>query len=93
MTYFTGRVTLRDTVTDECRSFNDAYLSFDDDGSFFDFQWSENNYSCDCNRRLFFERAGGREPEEHEMPCGEGRFLVVSIIHPDGRLLYTEESK
>lgn len=28
--------------------------------------WSEGNYSCDCNRHLLLERAGGRQPELEE---------------------------
>lgn len=46
------------------------------------FQWSENNYSCDCNRYLFFERAGAREtdPMDDEYECGEGAYAVERIV-------------
>lgn len=32
------------------------------------FNWQEGNYSCDCNRGLFFDG--------NEHPCGDGRYLV-----------------
>lgn len=41
------------------------------------FQWLEGNYSCDCNRALFFARAAG-EPEPEDRPCTDDQFVVVS---------------
>ena len=38
------------------------------------FNWKENNYSCDCNRELFFERAVGKEIDDDT--CSHGRFSV-----------------
>src|SRR6185369_9384398 len=35
------------------------------------FSWLENNYSCDCNRYLFFQRAED-DPEDDARGCGEG---------------------
>lgn len=46
----------------------------------FDFMWFEGNYSCDCNRALFFARAGGDDDMEADIPCGETRFAVVNKI-------------
>src|SRR4051812_5803648 len=34
-----------------------------------EFTWVEGNYSCDCNRSLFFARAAG-EPDDVSAPCG-----------------------
>ena len=53
-----------------------------DDYSAIEFQWSEGNYSCDCNRALFFARAGG-EPE-HDVDCGEELYAVHAILREDG---------
>lgn len=39
------------------------------------FIWTDGNYSCDCNRALFFARAKG-EPDPEEIPCGESKFRV-----------------
>jgi hypothetical protein len=37
-----------------------------------DYMWTEGNYSCDCNRRLFMARALGEpEPEDPNNPCGD----------------------
>ncbi len=40
------------------------------------YQWGEGNYSCDCNRGLFFWRAsGGVGYESH--PCGHDGYWVT----------------
>ena len=45
--------------------------------------WMEGNFSCDCNRELFFMRAAGEEdPENHD--CGDSRFDLMEFILPDG---------
>lgn len=51
------------------------------------FNWAENNYSCDCNREIFFESAGGKEcvPE-----CGDGRFAVNLQNPVTGEFYYKE---
>jgi hypothetical protein len=58
------------------------------------FIWSDGNYSCDCNRSLFFSRATGTE-EEESPACGtieENRYRVDSIIEDaTGDVLYSEE--
>ena len=38
---------------------------------YLDYMWEEGNYSCDCNREMFFERAGGKEVDA---TCSEGRY-------------------
>lgn len=45
--------------------------------------WQDGNYSCDCNRELFFERAKGKDPDLDEVWCSEGRFEVVSLEPTD----------
>lgn len=40
--------------------------------------WQEGNGSCDCNREIYFRRAGG-EPEpddDYVEACGDTRFSV-----------------
>lgn len=41
------------------------------------FWWLEGNYGCDCNRKLDFERAGGREPDDDETPCSQDKNRYV----------------
>ena len=36
--------------------------------------WQDGNYSCDCNRALFFEQTKGTEPTS--INCGESEYLV-----------------
>lgn len=62
----------------------------DDEFEFSDFIWSEGNFSCDCNRHLFFERASGRDPAPGSDTCGDGAYRVT-ITDPDtGRVWYDE---
>lgn len=52
------------------------------------FLWSHGgNYGCDCNRYLFFERAGGIEPDmddKESRPCGDTRYTVLWVELEDG---------
>lgn len=52
------------------------------------FQYGDGNYSCDCNRYLFFERAGGRglgddDPIHDDRGCGETDYVVERIVRVD----------
>lgn len=52
------------------------------------FIWDEGNYSCDCNRSLFFARAASEdEPDE---PCGSGQYKINWIKTLMGDKLYGE---
>jgi hypothetical protein len=51
--------------------------------------WDEGNYSCDCNRALFFARAKGEEDPENR-PCGEEAYSVWITSADDGRELYRD---
>ena len=39
------------------------------------FQWTENNWSCDCNREIAFLDKG--ESLDFNKPCKSDRYLVV----------------
>ena len=65
----------------ECRD------NFDwDDESLMLFQWTENNFSCDCNRR---DRMYGSS-DSHK--CG-AELKLLKITDPNGKLIYEEEIK
>lgn len=51
--------------------------------------WEEGNYSCDCNRYLFFQRAG-KEGEEEEVECTDGKYIVWIVNPLDGNVVYDE---
>jgi hypothetical protein len=90
-------VHIRCVATGEVRVHEDHdpknnYL-YEDGGGFNPFQWDDGNYGCDCNRHLFFERAGGElewnETDEH--PCGDEAYRVVKIVRKgEAEVLYTE---
>jgi len=44
-----------------------------------EYMWLDGNYSCDCNRELFFRRAAGEDPALDDVTCGDGRFVLVSL--------------
>jgi hypothetical protein len=50
--------------------------------------WSGGNYSCDCNRALFFARAKGEPDPDFE--CGESRYTVQLLNPVDGAIYYDE---
>lgn len=52
--------------------------------------WEDGNYSCDCNRHLFFERAAGIEPVSEK--CGTGKYSVQVYNPKNGEIIYDEFS-
>lgn len=54
-----------------------------------DYIWADGNYSCDCNRYLFFQRVA-KEPEG-DCECGDGAYSV-RITDKDGKLLYQDDT-
>ena len=53
-----------------------------------DYIWTDGNYSCDCNRRLFFGYAAGEKGEDIETECGKGAFSIR--IWDAGEIVYDE---
>src|SRR5690349_4077922 len=57
-----------------------------------DFIWSEGNFSCDCNRYLFWCRAGDDSEDEDDEDagrCGDERFSV-RLKDEAGNVLYED---
>jgi len=73
-------------ATGESVQYTDQEDILDDDG--LNFQWGEGNYSCDCNRSLFFHRAKGIE-EPEDRPCGDSAYSAQ--ITADGVVIYEDE--
>lgn len=62
---------------------------FDDDwDEVCEYMWSGGNYSCDCNRALFFARAAN-EPDPETTPCGDDKFVTEVMFR--GVVVYSEE--
>ena len=52
-----------------------------------EFMFTEGNYSCDCNRRLFLARAHQQDDpgDGEDNPCGDTMILErLTAIRPDG---------
>tara|TARA_Y100000588_G_scaffold170332_1_gene184128 strand:- start:3401 stop:3661 length:261 start_codon:yes stop_codon:yes gene_type:complete len=61
------KVTLLDKETGEEKVYPSTSISV--------FQWTENNWSCDCNREIAFLKEG--EDLGLEKPCTSSRYIVV----------------
>lgn len=46
------------------------------------FLWAEGNFSCDCNRAIFWHAQLGL-PEPEDLPCGEIAY-TISVVMDDG---------
>ena len=56
-----------------------------------DYIWEAGNYSCDCNRRLFFARAAAKDENLNmDSDCGEGEYSVRVRNKRSGRPFYSE---
>lgn len=56
------------------------------------FNWEENNYSCDCNRHIFFKRACNEvvTDDDFERECSDGKYSVNLKNKKDGKIYYKE---
>ena len=54
------------------------------------FNWAENNFSCDCNRKIFFDQAKGCEDDDSDISCGDGKFSVNLKNALTGEIYYEE---
>lgn len=84
------KVRIRKNSTGEERDYEFPKLTWEfpsENGSGSMFIWTEGNFSCDCNRYLFFERAGGNpaDPDETEDRCGDDAYTVLHAELPDGK--------
>jgi hypothetical protein len=82
-----------DTETGERVVARDEFGSDDEDGTFFEFVWSEGNRACDCNRRQDFVRAKGlpEEPDDASVVCGRSRYKIERIVRvSDGVKVYAD---
>lgn len=74
------QVAIRRNADGVARVHNVPNFDWDEDAAW---MWTEGNYSCDCNRALFFAWAAGDDaPEDRE--CTDGLFTAVYAELPDG---------
>ena len=80
-------VFIRNNKTNEIREHSHLALLDKDLSCNLDlYLWEEGNFSCDCNRRLFFYP--GQEFEDD--PCGDEEFSVNIINPKTGLVIYKE---
>ncbi len=66
------KVTLKDTLTNKTAEYIDNYsiaATYEES-----FMWTEHNFSCDCNRYMFFYND---YENAQSLQCGKERFVVV----------------
>lgn len=89
-TWFLADVHLFKVETGERRVYRSEEIEWD--GEWSHWIWEDGNYSCDCNRELFFVSAGGGEAESCSVPCSDGKYVVEKIVRRfDGEILYEEQ--
>jgi hypothetical protein len=81
---------IRENATGEVREYVSLHILDSNPGWPSTFIWSDGNYACDCNRRLFFEYAVGRKPDEIETECTDDLFSV-NLLHPQTRTVFYRE--
>lgn len=79
-------------ATGETRIHHDDWILPDEEGFSSRFVWADGNFACDCNRKLFFERAAGIEPEDDDTPCGDDGY-AVTIKDSAGNVLYADDEE
>lgn len=57
------------------------------------FMWKDGNWSCDCNRHLFWLRAQNLEESKDHISCGDSRFLARATRLDTGVIVFDEISK
>jgi hypothetical protein len=82
---------IRNNATGEIREYETHEILTNGDEFPSVFNWAENNYSCDCNRLLFFNRANGEERDEDwDVECTDGKFSVNLKNKKDNKVYYRE---
>lgn len=74
---------IRKNNTNEAIVKHPTTIWLDENGIPNPFSWSENNYSCDCNREIFYG-------EDIDSACSDGRFSVNLENPATGEIIYRE---
>ena len=85
-------IVIRENATGKMVKYEDSYPYWDDQESRHSslrFMFEDGNYSCDCNRKLFFGRAYLTEFSDEETPCGHSKYSV-KITLMDGTVVLDE---
>jgi hypothetical protein len=75
-------VEIRENATGLVREHDDSLADGDP------YIWSDGNYCCDCNRGLFFARAGGQQ--DANVQCSADLYSVRVRSKETGSVFYKE---
>lgn len=67
---------IRNNGTGEIRQSKEKIMWDEKNGCPLIYIWKDGNFSCDCNRKLFFADAGNEDISMEDAPCGEGKYSV-----------------
>lgn len=84
---------IRKNATSEIRKTNETSILDDEDNHPNTSIWADGNFSCNCNRHIFFEGAGDEsedDGEEFDHPCGDGEYSVNLENPVTGEIYYRE---
>jgi hypothetical protein len=83
---------IRCNATGEIRQHETKGYVGEDESGPSTFIWEEGNYSCDCNRHIFFHVAGGGdyEDDEADIECSDGKYSVNLVNPKTGEVFYRE---
>ncbi len=81
---------IRNNLTGEIRLYMTEGIMEEGDDHPHTFIWEEGNYSCDCNREIFFFRAGGERAPDEESACTDDRYSVNLVNPITGKAFYDE---
>lgn len=77
------KVKIRNNTTSEIREIEQEF----EDIALAEYMYSDGSYSCDCNRRKFFERVNGVELDESN--CSDNLFDVQLLLE-NGKEIYSD---
>lgn len=84
-------VHMKSIATGEIRSY-ESFGIYTDEGDCVDtYIWEEGNFSCNCNRTLFWKRAGKEEVSMEDVEeCGDPEYLV-NLENPFNKEIFYKE--
>jgi len=81
-------IEIKDLSSGETRFSTSDLIEGDEKGIPSLYIYQDGNFSCDCNRGLFFGRSVGIEPDE-ETCCGDDRYSL-NVYSIGGEIIYKE---
>lgn len=81
---------IRNNKTGEIRVYKTEGIWDDEYNEVSTYIWKDGNYSCDCNRKIFWGYAGNEDLWD-DSPCGDGGFSVKLENPQTGDIFHSED--